>query len=272
MTKQFVLMATPTFERRPCIEFVISMLQTEKALAMKGIDHAASLLGGDPYLAKVRNRLAGTFLTEWPQATDLFFLDDDIGWPEAKFIEFLERPEDVVCGVYPKKQDSLEFPVTLELDGNGGLIEKNGLYLARLVPTGFMRIKRHVIEKMAMSTAKYQEVIPGGITKIFWNMFEARFIDSQMEALRKTDLDALTREAAIAHLKRALGLKPGQEIGEWWGEDYWFAQRWREMGGTCWVDPDIQFTHRGSKAWEANFGPSVRATLEMQAQQRREAA
>ena len=36
---------------------------------------------------------------------------------------------------------------------------------------------------------------------------------------------------------------------------------WREMGGEVWVDPNIRFTHRGSKAWEADFGDSIKATL-----------
>jgi hypothetical protein len=53
-----------------------------------------------------------------------------------------------LCGVYPKKQDNQEFPVTLMMK-DGKVIKRDHLYKADLVPTGFMRIKRHVLEKMA---------------------------------------------------------------------------------------------------------------------------
>jgi hypothetical protein len=256
----FVVFSTPTFARSPCIEYVVSMCQTQTMMTQMKIDHVTTLLGGDPYLAKVRNRLVGTFLSEYPKATDLFFLDDDIGWPPEKIIEFLNRPEDIVCGVYPKKQDAPEFPVTLELD-NGQMIQKDGLFLAHLAPTGFMRIKRHVLEKLAARSQKYQEVIPGGRTAIFWEIFQNRCVDMQIEALRTADIDAMSKAELAAHLKRAIGLTVGQQNGEWWGEDYFFTQRWREMGGQVWVDPNIKFTHRGSKAWEADFGHTVRATI-----------
>jgi hypothetical protein len=257
--KQFVVIATPSFERRPCIEYVISMLQTEKVLATRGIDHATTILGGDPYLSKVRNRLVSSFLQDWPLATDLFFIDDDIGWPEYKILEFLDRPEEIVVGVYPKKQDNLEFPVSLEVDENNQLIEQNGLFRAKLVPTGFMRIKRHVLERMAQRVGRYQEVVLGGKVCTFWNIFEARYVDHQTEELRRADLDSLSREEAVAYLKRVLQLTVPAELGQYWGEDYFFAERWREMGGHVWVDPDIEFTHRGSKDWKGNFIHSVRS-------------
>ncbi len=231
-------------------------------LTKQGIDYVVSLLGGDPYLPKCRNRLAGTFLTDTPRATHLFFLDDDIGWPAAKVLEFLKRPEDIICGIYPKRDDNSSFPVTLKLDANHRMIEKDGLRLAQLVPTGFMRIKRHVLEKMAARSMKYTDILPGGESRMFWEIFQARLVDPKMEELRRADLDALSREDAIAHLKRSLGVTVPPELGTWSGEDYFFAERWREMGGEVWVDPDIEFTHRGSKAWKANFADSVRATAE----------
>lgn len=258
--KSSVFIATPSFEGRPVLEYVVAMSKTQSMLTANGIDYIVSLLGRDPYLPKTRNRLVGSFLVDHPEKTDFFFVDDDIGWPPEKFLEFLHRPEDILCGIYPKKIDVPEFPVTLTLD-RGRLIQRDQLFQAQLVPTGFMRIKRHVLEKMAARSMKYTDMLPGGITKIYWEIFQARLVDETMEALRRADLDALTREDAIAHLKRSLGVTVPHELGKWWGEDYFFVERWREMGGDVWVDPNIKFTHRGSKAWEANFSDSVQATL-----------
>lgn len=264
MTAPFVFLGIPSFRGAPEREFVLSMIETQKALSDAGINYVVSLLAGDPYLAKVRDRIVADFLTRWPMATDFFFIDDDVGWPARKVVEFIRRPQDVVCGVYPKKQDSLSFPATLELTADDQFIWDGDLCLSHLAPTGFMRIKRHVLEKMAMSASRYYETSATGEQLLLWSIFQARFVDLKMNDLAKTDLDALSHEDAIAHLKRALGVTTGQDIGQFWGEDYWFTERFRAMGGQIWVDPDIQFTHRGSKAWSSTFGDSVRATMARQ--------
>lgn len=37
------------------------------------------------------------------------------------------------------------------------------------------------------------------------------------------------------------------------GEDIYFCRRWCETGNFLWVDADISFSHRGSRAWRGNF-------------------
>lgn len=259
MSGSFTLFGVPSFKGAPEREFLTSWSETIPAMIGAGLGYAMTILAGDPYLAKVRNRIISQFLSDFPHADSFFFLDDDIGWPPGKVIDLIRRPQDIVCGVYPKKTDPLEFPATLELDADNHLIEEDGLFLAHLAPTGFMRIKRHVLEKMAMNSARYYETSGDGRELLQWNLCEARFVDPAMEALRATDLDALSHEDAIAHLKRSLGVTVPPAAGKWWGEDFWITERWRQMGGQIWVDPEIAFTHRGSKAWGATFGDSVRA-------------
>lgn len=259
MTQPFVVLATPTFGDRPCKEYSGSLAQSLCMLSEAGIGFALIMQPGDPYLPKVRNRLVAQFLNQYPQATDLLFLDDDIGWDPIKVVEFVRRPQDIVVGAYPKKKDALEFPVTLALAADGEPIEQDGLFMCHLAPTGFMRIKRHVLEKMAMVSARYEA--PDGSVGPQWNIFEARYVDPALEALRKADLSTMSRDDAIAYLRRAIGVTVSPDIGGWWGEDFWFVERWREMGGAVWVDPDIRFTHRGTKAWEASFGDTLRPAL-----------
>ena len=262
MTTPFVVFGVPSFRGTPEREFFVSWCQTQTALHEAGIKFDVILLAGDPYLPKCRNRIVSQFLSDFPHATDFFFLDDDVGWsPASKVVEFVRRDEDIVFGAYPKKQDGISFPVTLEMDAFGDLIEKDGLYQSHLCPTGFMRVKRGVLERMAMQSSRYYETAPNGTEVLQWNIFEARFVDPVLEALRTTDLDALPPDMLAMYLKRAIGLVPGQDIGKWWGEDFWFVERWRGMGGICWVDPEIMFTHRGSKAWSATFGDSIRSVL-----------
>ena len=216
-----VIFSTPTLSHSFSAEFKRSWTETIWACASRQIAVGVNDMGGDPYLAKVRSKLATAWLRDYPIATDFFFLDDDIGWPAQKVIEFLERPEPVLAGIYPLKSDDINFPVELKADvTTGKLIERDGLVAALSVPTGFLRFKRHVIERIAKISAPFKDQSPDGTPTEHLEMFRmGRAADSW-----------------------------------WWGEDYYFSRAWVDgLDGELWVDPNIPFTHRGSKAWKGNL-------------------
>ena len=39
----------------------------------------------------------------------------------------------------------------------------------------------------------------------------------------------------------------------WNGEDMFFCHQLSAMGESVWIDSDVSFTHRGTKAWKGNF-------------------
>ncbi len=222
----FVLFATPTLTNQVCIEYLQSMLWTDWELGKRGINRAFKQLGGDPYLARVRNNLVSGALRDYPQMTDFFFIDDDVGWPPDAVLRLLDHPADVVAGIYPKKSDVPQFPCNLRTLEDGSLIEKHGFYLAEMVPTGFLRIKRHVLEKFVEISESYMDDDGSGGSHEVWNIFQMGYC---------------------------------AENGKWWGEDYAFCHQWNKMGGEIWVYPDVDFSHRGGKKWVNNFGASVAA-------------
>lgn len=237
MSDQLVVIATPAFDHNVTVQYAQSILETDWALGKAGIDRAFVFVGGDPYLSKVRNLCVSRAIARYPNMTDLFFIDADVTWPAEAAIRFLKSPVDVVAGVYPKKNDALEFPTFLKLKSNEvpEYIVENGLYEANAVPTGFLRIKRHVLDKMMAKVGTYKDATAQGET--VRNIFEMGWWPN--------DPANLTGE------------------GEWWGEDFAWSRRWLEMGGTLWVDPNIEFGHRGSKEWRSNFlehgiRPSIR--------------
>jgi hypothetical protein len=232
-----VVFATPSTTHSVCLDFHNSMLRTERLCLSLAMETAHLSIGGDCYLWKVRSHLASKFLADFPNATDLFFLDDDIGWPEAKVIDFLNRPEPVVGGVYPKKSDQLDFPLELVADGQGKPISRDGLLQAASLGAGFLRIKRHVLEEMAAGALPFRETRPGGEV---WDA-KAFFLE---------------------------GVGPD---GHAWGEDKYFFNKWIEMGGEVWIDPDIQFSHQGHKKWRANLADYA-ANMKISAPEREQAA
>ena len=217
----FVLFATPCLSAKLDLDYFHSYLHTTAALQSQHIRHVIRLQAGIAFIDHARNVLCHNFLHDFPEATDLFFIDDDIGWTSDSVMRLLQSREDVVGGVYPLKQDQVGFPIALE-SRNGKLIERNGLYEASFLPTGFMRIKRYVIEAMAYEVPTYPHHRADGVIEHVKNIFQTGYKD-----------------------------------GERWGEDVDFANRWRAMGGRMWVDPAITLSHLGRKRWTASFAPAV---------------
>lgn len=212
--------ATPCLDHRVTLEYLMSALKTEKMLLDQQIKHEWSNRPGDPFVAKARSSCACDFLNG--EATDLFFLDDDIGWPTEAVYRFLQSDVPVIAGVYPHKLDELSFPCSFEADGDQ-LIERDGLYKAVLAPTGFMRIKRWVIEALYKDAPAYRE----------------------------TESDGVTYE------RKAIFNSGPAGDGNWWGEDYAFCNACRAHGIDVWIDPNIPFYHRGQKRYEATLSHSI---------------
>lgn len=229
----FLFFATPTLSHWVSVEHHVSCMELQAELQKRQIRNVFHQLGGDPYLARVRNNMVSMAYERYPDFTDFFFLDDDVGFPVESALRLIEHPADVVAGIYPKKEEPVNFPCDLELV-NGKLVEVGGWYKARMVPTGFLRIKRHVLDKFRDASAEYMDQDGKGGSHKVWNIFQMGF---------------------------------NEQTGAWWGEDYAFCEQWARMGGEIWVDVNIPFTHRGAKKWTANFGDSVKA---FEAQQKKE--
>ena len=225
--QQLVVFCTPAFDYNVTCSYAQSMMETDWLLGKTKIARAHLFVGGDPYLAKVRNLCIARALRVYPNLTDIFFIDADVNWDAAAVPRFLASDKPVIGGIYPKKNDNTEFPVFLKLKSpdEPEYIVNDGLFLANCLPTGFLRIKRHVIDKMCAAVGTYTDGTGGG--EVCHNLFEMGFWpDDPKDPLSK---------------------------GEWWGEDFAWSRRWTELGGELWVDPDINFEHRGSKAWSGNF-------------------
>lgn len=160
-------------------------------------------------------------------ATDLVMIDNDLSWEAGSLVRLLSHEVDVVGGSYPKRKDpitfmfrSAEFEKTGILRGHAqtGMIPVDGL------PGGFMRIQRHVIEKLHDKHRDELEVIdphsPQGKTV---RIFDPYFYDAP----------------------------DGRHV---LSEDYAFCQRWRDMDGMIWMDSKIAMAHHGAKAFYGQIG------------------
>jgi hypothetical protein len=227
-----VYIFVPTYTGAPRIETMFCLMDLQKGLAERGWDATWKFTVGDSIIPRSRNMAVADFLSK-KQCTDLVMLDDDLEWEPGAVIRLLQHNCDVVGGLYPKRQEKLEFPVKrlkgVEPDPKTGLLE------VRFLPTGFLRMTRTCLETMV---AKYEHlsyveelVDTGKAWCLFW--FELLPDDDDPDGPKQM-----------------------------WGEDYTFCRRWRALGGKVYGDTFLRFKHFGKKGYEGCYAETIPGFLD----------
>lgn len=231
-----VMLATPSLDGIPSIEYQTSVLKTNALLAANGVQLDINFIRGDQFISKARNGLVQGFLDAPEKQDALFFVDDDEGWDEHAFLRMCLDPHEIVCAAVPKKTDSGEFNnVVLDTLENNDCIIENGLIRAKQIGTGFMRIRRSALEKMVKAYPRRYSPGDGGPHQLHYALFDARIIWPE-----------------------------GEGIGQFWGEDLEFCKKWVSLGEYIWIDPNVNMEHAGRKVYRGNFLDYLRGTCKVE--------
>lgn len=185
-------------------------------------------LSRDPYIDRARNALVTEFLLG-TDATDLLFLDADVGQPQEALarIASFERP--FVAGAYPKKEAKEGFPVDL-LPGLQAT-DESGLLEVLMAPTGFLRLNRKVFDVLP----QYPTIGHNG--KLQLGYYWTGFVGQPQIGYKGVDTS---------------------KLASWIGEDVRMAHLWRSVGGKIFIDPNLDFQHVGQWTWQGNFSDYLR--------------
>lgn len=175
-----------------------------------GIDWSLDTIVNESLITRGRNNLAAKFLYN-KKATHLMFIDSDIRFDIDAIEKLIDADKDITGGLYPVKGYPIRYVVNgveePELDGD--------LEEVRHVGTGFMMIKRNVIEKMIQASPESKFADSIGVGKQY---------EPYMYALFETSID---------------------ENGHYMSEDWYFCDKWRKMGGKLFAHKGISLTHTG---------------------------
>lgn len=167
---QSIFIATPAYDSiKPGCMWSLSVTTAE--LTRKGIPFELSIMHGNCHVDDGRNELVRQFLFE-SQCSDLVFIDSDVQWNAQMFLRLIKHDEDVVAGAYPLKCFPIKFPVGRILHIKEEPEEKRGLLEVSFAPTGFMRIRRSVFEKLAPKQSKRGKLTPT------YRFFERRYTET----------------------------------------------------------------------------------------------
>jgi glycosyltransferase involved in cell wall biosynthesis len=196
-------------------EYTLSLIATERMAVHRGIEVNPYILTG-PVLPRVRNAAVANALAD--KCDWIVFVDDDIGWSANDFFKLMQHDLDVVAAAPANRHQrwddqpgvSLKFPPDNRITGK--MTNAGRVWQVLGLGTAFLAIKADVFSKMDSVTQPYtydDDPHRHPMRTWFW-----------------------------------LDLIPGRgEMMEDEGEDYNFCRKWREIGGHCWVDPDIRLRH-----------------------------
>lgn len=225
--KQKAYIAMPSLHGRPDLATTASLIETMCGLQAAGIPVKFKPVPGDSIISRTRNFFVADFLRS--DCTDLVMIDDDLAWEAGAVRRLLSHDCDLVGGAYPKRQDDLEFPVR-RLPG-ARVDYETGLMEVELLPTGFLRMRRAMLERMVAAYPNLAYRDANGPDIVFHALF-------------------------WVELGRGFNAGPDDPV-EIWGEDFTFCRRWREIGGAVHLDTLLRFQHIGRKAWSGCYAETM---------------
>jgi hypothetical protein len=221
-----VLFGIPCYGGQIFDACVQGLLDTKEKFLQLGIGFNLITLRNESLIPRGRNGIVAHFLAS--HCDRLVFIDADIGFTADQVLRLLAHDRDVIGGLYRKKTPgAVDFAVNWlpSPDGKAARDAETGAIEARHVPTGFLCIKRHVIETMAEAyphlryRATAGERVGGKLPEFGIGIFDCY-------------TDPVTLEA--------------------YSEDWAFCMRWRALGGQVWADPGIILEHYGTMCLSAD--------------------
>jgi len=209
----------PTYDGKLSIKLAYTIAQLmPKALSM-GISVQLAHVSGCSIITMARNMLVDQFLKS--DCTELLFIDSDVIATADDILRLMAQSgdKDVTAGSYPRRAKDKKFFMDLYFDENNELVFDGAMMQIQRVGTGFMMIRRNVIETIAEKSEKY--LGQDGIGEVA-NVFEFKLLD-----------------------------------GKFVGEDYSFCDKARSEGFKVWLDVEISLPHVGQEEFTNNFYQEV---------------
>lgn len=203
-------LCTPCYNEQVHYDYMLSVMATDRMASRLGHELKTYVAAGTAILPRVRNRLVAQAVAD--ECDWIVCVDDDIGFNAADLFKMLEHDVDIVAAAPAKRHHRWdEQPAAVAKFPSGKITGKHTkagrLWQMDAVATGFMAIRSSVIARLEAVTTPY-------VTE-----------NTQVRTWFWLDLiigpDGTTDE----------------------GEDYNFCRKFRQVGGECWVDPDIRVRH-----------------------------
>ena len=249
---------TPCYGGMSHVNYTVSLISTLDVMRHYGIHCRVEFCKNDSLVSRARNNLVARAMAD-PECTHMLFIDSDITWAATDILKLLISDKQLCGGIYPVKHYHwnrlLENPDKnvahewvkqknanrmiqhisdehiiqhrlLRYNMNtfaGYLTVEQNMIKVKHIATGFMMIKRDVIEKMAAAfpSTKYSDDV--GFLRSAENDYSYALFDCAVED------------------------------GHYLSEDWLFCSRWTKMGGIIHADVTINLIHSGVEDYNGSL-------------------
>lgn len=221
-----VFIAIPSGKSAPDVDMTVSLTNTMFYLYEHGMRPERQFIHGNCYVHLCRTLLTHQFMKT--DCSHLFFWDDDVSAPPPALARLFNFDRDIICAQYPKKvQPGLPPGDTWPVVLTDGIPDAQGLLECEMIATGFMLIRRNVIETLYKLYAN---------SRSFWH-----------KPFNEEVIDLFPTGIIDGFPMNALGHRM------WWGEDYAFSVLAKRAGFKLWTDPTVPLAHAGRNVWRGDF-------------------
>ena len=234
-----VYICTPAYNGQVDSDYAQSLAETSFCCPMYNIQITAGIIGNVGFIELARNMFVKKFLEEQPECTHLFFIDGDLQFESRAFVGLVRSGLPICAGLYRRRQAHEDYPLmAAENPDGGGLWFIDDWLQCKRVPTGFLCIRRDVLEEMA-AEAPCMEVADqkGGVPWLF--------------DLKKEEVKQGERPIAKTYGESMQLIKEGKDPQGFFrliGEDYTFSDKYvAKYGKNIPVWSNFTFTHHGFK-------------------------
>ena len=246
-----IFVATPVHSE-VSMHYTQALLKFQQECTLRGIVTSYCILKSS-LVTQGRNLCVRNFLKE-KDHTHLLFIDSDIDFQFDTIMKMLKADKDVIANVYPMKtinwdkiwqrinKGEIKNVKDLQLSGymypikvadENHIEVTDGIMEVTHAPTGCMLIKRETIEKMV---EKYPDLKIEQPTILNGN---AEMLEDTMYNFFDTLFD--------------------KENKKYYGEDFGFCQKWRNIGGKCFIYINDYISHVGEYTYTGRFWDDLEA-------------
>ncbi|KAG5191327.1 hypothetical protein JKP88DRAFT_251655 [Tribonema minus] len=243
-----ILIATPAYNGAVTTHYFESMIQLARVAEKEhNIGITVTTISTESLITRARNMMVAQFVDN-PKFTHLLFVDADIGFPPEAVVDLIKADFPVSACPYPRKSYNFkkykESPdddmancmsyiinITQPTEDSAKGVDipvfKDHFIKVLEAGTGFMCVKRQVLEAMI-------EAYPELRHKLEMASYGR---DGWLYGLFDTMVEPITRRFL--------------------SEDFAFCRRWRDLGGSVFLNTRCNLMHSGQHVYFANFIKSI---------------
>lgn len=169
---------TPAYDGRVETNYSQALAEASYCAPLYSIQITACVAGNGAFIDLARNIAVKKFLEQHGECTHLFFIDADLRFEARAFIGLLQADLPVCAGIYRRRQEPEDYPFrAVENPDGGGLWFVDDWLQCNRVPTGFLCIRRDVVEAMAADAPKiYVHSQEGLVPWVFHTSFDGEWV------------------------------------------------------------------------------------------------